>query len=118
MRKGELDSCSDYRIVQTGGTVRDVNDNTAQKPSALTVATGRQIAAERTAAGYSLKELSAISGVSVESLHRYELAKRDAPLKALAQIADALGMRPSQLMAAAEQRADRDEQAQRNATNG
>jgi len=76
-----------------------------QRASALTIATGRQIAAERTAAGYSLKEFAALSGVSAESLHRYELAKRDAPLKALTQIAEALGLRPSQLMARAEERA-------------
>jgi transcriptional regulator with XRE-family HTH domain len=90
-----------------------VDDNTAQGPSALTIATGRQIAAERIGARYSLRELSALSGVSVESLHRYELAKRDVPLKALAQIAEALGLRPSEIMAAAEARMERDAQSGR-----
>lgn len=85
-----------------------------QAPSALTVAAGRQIAAERVAAGHSLRELSALSGVSVESLHRYEHAQRDVPMKALAQIAAALGLRPSLLIIRAEERAARDTTAAEN----
>lgn len=85
--------------------------NETQRASALTIATGRQIAAERYAAGYSLKEFAALSGVSAESLHRYELAKRDAPLEALAKIAAALGLRPSELMARAEVRAAASQEA-------
>jgi transcriptional regulator with XRE-family HTH domain len=73
-------------------------------PSALAIATGRQIAAERTAAGYSLREFAALSGVSAESLHRYEHAQRDAPLKALVQIADALGIPVSRILVRAEER--------------
>lgn len=88
-----------------------VDDNKDQTPSPLIVATGRQLAAERVAAGLSLRQLSARSGVSVESLTRYEHAKRVIPLEVLGKIADALGIRPSQLVAAAEERMARDASA-------
>ena len=80
---------------------------TNKKPGALTIALGRQLAAERTAAGYSLRELSALSGVSVESLHRYEHAQRDIQLRLLERIADALGMPAWKILAAAEERVAR-----------
>ena len=74
---------------------------------ALVVAFGRVLAAERTAAGYSLQELSKRSGLSVESLHRYEHAKREVRLGDLRKITDALGVTPSELVTAAERRAAR-----------
>lgn len=85
-----------------------MDDNKPQGPSPLTIATGRQIAAERVAAGYSLRQLSALSGVSVESITRYEHAKREIPLQALGRIAEALKIAPSALLASAELRRDRD----------
>lgn len=85
-----------------------MTENKPQTPSPLTVAFGRQIAAERTAKGYSLREFAAMTGISPESLHRYEKGKRDAPLKAVGLIANALGMTGAQLVALAELRADRD----------
>lgn len=86
----------------------NVDDNKDQTPSPLIVATGRQLAAERVAAGLSLRQLSAKSGVSVESLTRYEHAKRVIPLEVLGKIADALGLRPSAIVLAAEARVDRE----------
>lgn len=83
-----------------------MNDN--QKPSALTVALGRQIAAERTAAGHSIREFAARSGMSPESVWRYENAERTVPLEKLNQIAAALGLLPSHLLASAEERASRE----------
>jgi ribosome-binding protein aMBF1 (putative translation factor) len=85
-----------------------VDDNKDQTPSPLIVATGRQLAAERVAAGLSLRQLSAKSGVSVESLTRYEHAKRVIPLEVLGKIADALGIRPSAIVLAAEDRVERE----------
>ena len=85
-----------------------VDTNQPRDASALIAALGRQIAAERTAAGHSLRDFSELSGVSVESLHRYEHGKRDIPYGTLQKIAAALNMRPSALMLAAEERAARD----------
>lgn len=76
--------------------------------SALQRALGRQLAAERNGAGLSIEALAERSGVHKNSIGRYERAERDIPLKALGQIADALGILPSQLMLGAEVRAARD----------
>jgi transcriptional regulator with XRE-family HTH domain len=85
-----------------------VDDNSPQTLSPLNVALGRQLAAERTAAGLSLRRLSALSGVSVESITRYEHAKRDIPMPALGKLAAVFNLRPSQIVAAAEERLERE----------
>lgn len=77
---------------------------------ALAVALGRQIAAERTAAGISAEKLAAQVGINKNSLGRYERAERDIPLPVLTSIANALGMTaPSDLLRSAEVRAARDQ---------
>lgn len=86
----------------------NVDDNKDQTLSLLNIALGRQLAAERTAAGLSLRQLSALSGVSVESITRYEHAKRDIPMPALGKLAAVFKLRPSQLVAAAEERMERE----------
>lgn len=76
---------------------------------ALAIALGRQIAAERTAAGISAEKLAEKVGINKNSLGRYERAERDIPLVVLAGITSALGLAaPSDLMRAAEERAARD----------
>lgn len=74
----------------------------------LVAAFGRELIAERTAAGYTLRELAERSGVSVESLHRYEHAKREIRLGDLRKVAKALGLTPSEMIDAAERRAARE----------
>lgn len=68
---------------------------------AFVLAVGRRIAAERHAAGYSQRDFAKVSGVSKESLQRYEHGERQAPLGTLFKIADALGIEPEDLMRAA-----------------
>lgn len=80
----------------------------AQFDAALLIALGRQLAAERTAAGLSQRDLAKRAGVSPEAIYRYENGKRDIPMKVLNAIAVALGLRPSQILLAAEERAGRD----------
>lgn len=75
---------------------------------ALAVALGRQIAAERTAAGMSAEKLAEQVGISKNSLGRYERAERDIPVAIIAKIAAALDLSaPSDLMRSAEERAAR-----------
>lgn len=82
-----------------------MSDHTEQD---LVIAFGRVLAAERTAAGYTLRELSERSGVSTESLHRYEHARREIRLGDLRKVAEALGVTPSGMVDAAERRAGRE----------
>jgi transcriptional regulator with XRE-family HTH domain len=85
--------------------------STAPEPSALARALGRQIAAERNALSLSIDALAARSGVHQNSIGRYERAERDIPVDKLEMIAAALGLRPSQLMVRAEERAALEEAA-------
>jgi transcriptional regulator with XRE-family HTH domain len=84
-----------------------VNDYTADE-GALVRAMGRQIAAERVAAKMSQATLAERVGITQKSLGRYERGERDIQLKTIGRIADALGLPPSQIMLAAEERAERD----------
>lgn len=79
--------------------------STTPERSALARALGRQIAAERSALSLSIDALAARSGVHENSIGRYERAERDIPVDKLEMIATALGLRPSQLMIRAEERA-------------
>lgn len=75
----------------------------------LSRALGRQIAAERTAQGISQEQLGALAGgVHKNTIYRYETGDREVTWGAIKKIAAALQMRPSQLLAAAEERAARD----------
>lgn len=71
-------------------------------------AMGRQIAAERVAADISQETLAERVGITKRSMGRYERGERDIQLKTLSQIAEVLGLLPSQIMLAAEERAKRD----------
>jgi transcriptional regulator with XRE-family HTH domain len=86
--------------------------STTPERSALARALGRQIAAERNALALSIDALAARSGVHENSIGRYERAERDIPVDKLEMIAAALGLRPSQLMVRAEERAALDTAAQ------
>lgn len=85
-----------------------MSTSTRPEPSALLRALGRQIAAERNGAGLSIEALAERAGVHKNSIGRYERAERDIPMETLGQIAEALGLRPSQLMTRAEERAGAD----------
>lgn len=72
----------------------------------LSRALGRQIAAERNAQGMSQEQLGALAGgVHKNTIYRYETGEREVTWGAIKKIAAALRMRPSQLLAAAEERA-------------
>ena len=88
-------------------TVRGVTDYTASE-SALVRAIGRTIAAERVAINMSQDTLAERVGITPRSMGRYERGERDIQLKTLSQIAEVLGLLPSQIMIAAEERAERD----------
>lgn len=75
---------------------------------ALIRAMGRQIAAERVAVKMSQATLAERVGITQRSLGRYERGERDIQLKTIGQIADALGLLPSQIMLRAEERAAQD----------
>lgn len=81
-----------------------MTDYTADE-GALIRAMGRQIAAERVAVNMSQATLAARVGITERSLGRYERGERDIPLRSLGQIADVLGLLPSQIMLRAEERA-------------
>lgn len=74
----------------------------------LSRALGRQIAAERTAQGLSQEELGQAIGAHKNTIYRYEVGDRDVTWGAIKKIAAALQMRPSRLLAAAEERASED----------
>jgi transcriptional regulator with XRE-family HTH domain len=82
----------------------DTND---PQVDALTSALADTLTAERSAARLSRAQLAERSGVSEVAIGRYERGERDVPYKALTQLAAALGYKPSELMAAAESRAER-----------
>lgn len=72
----------------------------------LSRALGRQIAAERNAQGMSQEQLGTLAGgVHKNTIYRYETGERALTWGAIKKIAAALRMRPSQLVAAAEERA-------------
>lgn len=74
----------------------------------LSRALGRQIAAERFAQGLSQEQLGDAIGAHKNTVYRYETGDREVTWGAIKKIAAALRMRPSQLLAAAEERAARD----------
>lgn len=70
-------------------------------------ALGAQILAERTAAGLSQEALAEILGIHTNTLRKYEKGQRDIPYGTVERIAEALGMRVSNLVLLAEERLDR-----------
>ena len=73
----------------------------------MAAALGRQIAAERVAAGMSQTKLAELIGIHKNSLIRYENADRDMPWTSIEAVARALGLKTSALVLAAEERAER-----------
>jgi len=69
---------------------------------------GRQIAAERVGAGFSQKELARRVEISPEAMGRYERGERDIPFSVVRKVAAEFGLKTSQLLQAAEDRAERD----------
>ncbi|MGE9348686.1 helix-turn-helix domain-containing protein [Isoptericola variabilis] len=82
-------------------------DTNETQVDALTSALADTLTAERSAARLTRGELAKRAGLSEVALGRYERGERDVPYKTLAQLAGALGYKPSELMAAAEARAER-----------
>ncbi|MFD2792540.1 helix-turn-helix domain-containing protein [Promicromonospora vindobonensis] len=73
------------------------------------MALGRQIKAERSAAGLTLEELSARIGVHKNTLHNYEKGEREMTYGVLAALAHEFGLDSIwALVRAAEERADRE----------
>lgn len=72
----------------------------------LIVEYGRQLAAERARAGWTLDELSKRSGISRESLHRYEHGQREIRLGDMRRVARALGTTVDRMVTEAEYRAE------------
>lgn len=71
----------------------------------LSVALGRQIAAERTAQGISQEQLASAVGVHKNTIYRYETGDREITWGAIKKISAALQVLPSRILAAAEERA-------------
>lgn len=71
----------------------------------LSVALGRQIAAERTAQGISQEQLGEAIGVHKNTIYRYETGDREITWGAIKKISAALQTLPSKLLGAAEERA-------------
>ena len=67
----------------------------------MAAALGRQIAAERVAAGMSQTKLAELIGIHKNSLIRYENADRDMPWTSIEAVARALGLKTSALVLAA-----------------
>lgn len=74
----------------------------------MTIALGRTIAAERIAKGWKQEDLAERAGIHVNSLRRYELGQRDIPHQATIAVAEAFGLRASELVKLSEDRADRE----------
>ena len=66
--------------------------------------TGGRIRDRRDAAGLKLQELATLTGLSVSALSNIETGKRDLRLTTLRRIAEALRLRPADLLADKEDR--------------
>ena len=82
------------RIMPNGVTPEDY----AAYERAFTVQLGRNIAAARTAKGYSQRRLAQDSGLSQTGIAEIETAARGIGLSALQHIADALGITSTSLL--------------------
>jgi transcriptional regulator with XRE-family HTH domain len=72
---------------------------------AFVVAFGRELAAERARAGYSLRKLADRAGLALMTLHRVEHAQREIKLGDLKRVASALGVSPSAMLDSATEHA-------------
>lgn len=72
-------------------------------------ATAKAIAAERSIAGMTVRELSAKANIPQSSLMRVLQAEREIKINQIAKIADALGIYPHEIVETAENILDREE---------
>ena len=81
---------------------------TSETPRDITLgaALGRQIAADRTARGWTLEQLAERTGIHRNTIWKYENERTQIPLGAISDIADAFGIPPHRLMRTAEERRD------------
>lgn len=71
---------------------------TSRKGKDICVTVGRRIAQLRTAKGITQQVLSDLAGIERSHLARLELGEREAGLRMLEKIADALGIAPRDLL--------------------
>jgi transcriptional regulator with XRE-family HTH domain len=84
-----------------------VSPRTAARPDEYTTAVAAALQAERAAAGLTIAQLADRSGLVPGTLWRVLHSQRAMTVAQLAALAPVFGMRPSQLLAAAERRSTR-----------